>query len=161
MGFFRFFYANSGHSRATRGLPLLTSDRKLRNQLSRVAGFLVEFFASKGENMSNELARTELRNTMMSLSEKAMSAQWYSDLEFILWDRLNGGPSRLGNITLTGEMLEELSRLSTAAGGWFEFSDLAEQTDGDGLVFVANREWVPRYEAWLKRVPPEARPRDR
>lgn len=90
-----------------------------------------------------------------------MSSQWYGDLEYILWDRLDRGESRLGNVKLTTNLLAELSTLSEAAGGWFWFSDEAEEETGEGLVFIEIAAWRDAYARWLERVPPEARPRDR
>jgi hypothetical protein len=90
-----------------------------------------------------------------------MSSQWYGDLEFVIWDRLDQGESRLGNLLLTPELLAELTSLSEAAGGWFSFSDEAEENTGEGLVFVDAGAWKQAYAEWLDRVPPENRPRDR
>jgi hypothetical protein len=111
--------------------------------------------------MSNEDTRTELHDELLRLSEDAMSAQWYGDLEFILWDRLGRGTSRLGGITLTEDLLEKLSRLSQSAGGWFYYSDDAEQETIDGLVFIDLNTWDKMYAEWLSRVPAPSRPRDR
>lgn len=111
--------------------------------------------------MANEDARADLHDELMRISEEAMSAQWYDDLEFIIWDRIGRGASRLGSITLTKSLLEELLHLSRRAGGWFRYSDEAEHKTGSGLVFVADDKWERMYSEWLSRVPAEARPRDR
>lgn len=90
-----------------------------------------------------------------------MSAQWYESLEYILWDRLGRGESRLGNATLTATTLGRLSALSKAAGGWFRFSDGSEEETGEGLVFIDTAAWQDAYASWLERTPAVERPRDR
>ncbi len=100
-------------------------------------------------------ARTELRRLMEVLSEEALASQWYGDLEFILWDRLVHGPSRLGNVDLTEDVLIRLHTLSTNARGWLTYSE-----DADDLVFIDAEEWQAVYQDWLERVPAAARPRD-
>lgn len=108
--------------------------------------------------MLPEKARTELRQQLVALSERAMSAQWYDDLEFIVWARLGHAPSKLGNIVLEPDFLAEIASLGQAAGGWFEYSDKAEEEIGDGLIFVTSSDWEAKFAEWLKRVPPEGRP---
>ena len=87
-----------------------------------------------------------------------MSAQWYDDLEFVVWARLAHPPSRLGNVLLQSGFLAELASLGQAAGGWFEYSDRVEEETGDGLVFVTSSDWNAKFAAWLKRCSSERGP---
>ena len=107
------------------------------------------------------VARKELREAMMELSERAMASQWYADLEHILWDRIGRGQSRLGSVVLSDATLARLLELSQEAGGWFHFSEDAEESTGECLVFEHADEWEHIHAEWLERVPESARPRDR
>ena len=108
--------------------------------------------------MSPEQARAELIALLVATSEAATCAQWYGDLEFVVWDRLGRGPSRFGQIELGAELLGRLAELAEIAGGWVVYSD---DVDADNPTFIAHEPWVARYEQWLLAVPAELRPRDR
>ncbi len=82
-----------------------------------------------------------------------MCAQWYSELEFLVWDGLGREPFLFGNVLLTTELLAKFGGLSKVAGGWFEYSDAAEGQIGDGLVFVDLASWERKFSAWLDRDP--------
>lgn len=110
--------------------------------------------------MQPSQARVELINSLRKISEEAMCASWYGDMEFIIWDRLERGPSRLGQLALTKDLLQRLSTLSHQAGGWAVFLD-EEDEEGENVRFVAEDAWRERFQAWLSRVPESQRPRDR
>lgn len=114
--------------------------------------------APVAKDMSLETAREQLRERLRDVSEAAMCAQWYGDLEFIVWDRLGRGSSRFGQLQLTDELLAQLAELARIAGGWFAAVD---DPDVWEPAFIAREDWLARYEAWLRRVPEAHRPRDR
>lgn len=108
--------------------------------------------------MSPEQARAGLIELLGDISERAMCASWYGDLEFVVWDRLGRGPSRFAQLELSDELLGRLARLSEIAGGWFVWSDAGSD---DGPTFIERERWLAQYERWLLAVPAELRPRDR
>ena len=105
-------------------------------------------------------ARAELAISLRKISEDAMCASWYGDIEFIIWDRLHRGPSRLGQLTLTKDILQKLSTLSQQAGGWVHLFD-EEDEGGENVRFIDSDAWDKRFKEWLARVPEGQRPRDR
>lgn len=105
-------------------------------------------------------ARVELINALHKISEEAMCASWYCDIEFIVWDRLERGPSQLGQLALTRDLLQRFSTLSQQAGGWAVFFD-EEGEEGENVRFIAGDAWGKRFQEWLSRVPESQRPRDR
>jgi len=108
--------------------------------------------------MAPDQARAALQQALLEISEHSMCAGWYGDLEYIVWDRLGRGASRLGQVVLTEMLLARLQRLSEAAGGWF----VSPEDDGiDGPVFVERETWLHMYTGWLLQVPESMRPRDR
>lgn len=104
-------------------------------------------------------ARVELINSLRNISEEAMCASWYDDIEFIIWDRLARGPSRLGQLTLTNELLQQLLTLSQQAGGWAHFFD-EEDEGGENVRFIDSDAWSKMFQEWLSRVPEGQRPTD-
>lgn len=110
--------------------------------------------------MTRKQAQSELTNLLRNLSEKATFAQWYGDLEFIIWDRLDKGPSRFGQLELTEDLLRQLSALSQQVGGWVFYRDEADEED-EHVRFIDILAWSDEFQEWLSRVPEEYRPRDR
>lgn len=89
---------------------------------------------------------------MSELSERALYAGWYDQLEHILWHRAHAvGPSRFGHLQLDSVILARLKELSSAAGGWIHFPD-----DADEPAFIELRRWELLHAKWLERYPAEA-----
>jgi len=61
-------------------------------------------------------ARLELIRLLRNISEGAVCAQWYNDIESIIWDRLENSPSRLGQINLTKTFFSGFQRSANKQG---------------------------------------------
>lgn len=110
--------------------------------------------------MLRNQARLELIRLLRKISEEAMCAQWYDDIEFIIWDRLEKGPSRLGQLDVTKTLLQQLSTLTQQAGGWALYYE-EEDEEGENVRFIDLISWNKRFQEWSSRVPEDQRPRDR
>lgn len=90
--------------------------------------------------------REELITKMHALSEDYWSASWHDDLEFMLWEELQGIKSWRG---IPEKELAELRSLVERAGGWARFLEDGERPAvHDRTVFVPMPEWLPRYATW-------------
>ena len=70
----------------------------------------------------------KLADLMSNISEDGYSAGWMEDLEFNLWDALNGGEKKYGRHIITSSQLEELKFLSQMCGCWIIFNGEQEET---------------------------------
>ncbi len=85
------------------------------------------------KNLNN--AQRELAEYMSHLSEEAYYASWMKDLEFDLWDALEGKLRSYGRLTFNQEIISNLKRLSQASNGWIFFD---EQEEENAVTFL---EW--------------------
>ncbi|GAB5476053.1 MAG: hypothetical protein Mars2KO_41520 [Maribacter sp.] len=73
-------------------------------------------------------AQKVLAEYMSYLSEEAFSATWMDDLEFKLWQLMNGEIEEYGRLDVTIHMINKLKELSARANGWIIFDDEKEET---------------------------------
>jgi hypothetical protein len=81
-----------------------------------------------------------LAQLMSEISEEAYFAGWMGGLEYALWDAVQNGPRRYGQITIDAEMIEALRHLSTQCGGWVRYGENEEE-------FVPLETWERAYVA--------------
>lgn len=77
------------------------------------------FFAEHAE----EGAQWGLLCLMTGISEERWAASWIIDLEFALWDAIQGNERGYGMCTLTERQVTLLKLLSEEAGGWWVWDD--------------------------------------
>ena len=70
----------------------------------------------------------ELAVYMSKLSEEAYFAGWMADLEFDLWEAMNGKIQEYGRLKFTVEHKDRLRTLSQRVDGWIIFCDQGEET---------------------------------
>lgn len=68
-------------------------------------------------------SQRRLAEYMSELSERAYSAGWMDDLEFMLWKGMNGEIKNYGRLEFTEEIINELLSLSSDANGWIVYDD--------------------------------------
>ena len=83
---------------------------------------------------------TLLRNTMSDISENLYCAGWLVNLEYTLWDIVNGGDRSFGMGELNDAEVNNLKSLSENASGWWRWDDEIK-----GELFVASNEWQEIY----------------
>ncbi len=81
------------------------------------------------------LAQKELAEYMSYLSEEAYSATWMDDLEFKLWQLMNGEITEYGRLEVTSQMIDKLKDLSARANGWIIFDDDKDE------IYVPWKSW--------------------
>ncbi len=86
----------------------------------------------------------ELADYMSNLSEEAYCAGWMQGLEFELWEAVVSGPRNYGRLQVSRH-IEQLRRLSEAAGGWIVFDDRDEES------LLPKEEWEKRFNEWRAR----------
>jgi hypothetical protein len=90
----------------------------------------------------------ELGQLMSDISEEAFCARWMDQLEYDLWEAINGGRRKYGlkygQITLSDEQITRLRELSSRLGGWVWFNDDL------GSEFIEIERWRVMYEQWLE-----------
>lgn len=69
------------------------------------------------------LAQRELAEYMSYLSEEAYCTSWMDDLEFKLWQVMNGEITEYGRLEITSQIITKLKDLSSIAKGWIIFDD--------------------------------------
>ncbi len=89
-------------------------------------------------------AAGKLEDFMMELSQDCYCAMWLVDLEFYLWDTLQGKPDRYSFRPLTDGEIDRLRALSTSAGGWITWPHKGH------MGFVSFEEWAPIYAKYLE-----------
>ena len=80
-----------------------------------------------------------LADYMSYLSERAYSAAWIEDLEFILWAQVVGPSVTSTRLALAEQEKVELRRLANLCGGWIVFDETSEET------FLPLEQWTARY----------------
>jgi hypothetical protein len=75
--------------------------------------------------MLNDLNKDQLllEEFMSEISEAGFSAGWMGDLEFDLWEILNGDKRRYGHHIITQDELDQLKSLSDKCGCWIVYDD--------------------------------------
>jgi hypothetical protein len=72
--------------------------------------------------------QTKLAKLMSVISEEGHSAGWIQNLEFALWDAINGGNREFGRYVITQNNIDELNLLSRGCGCWIIMDDENEET---------------------------------
>src|SRR5678815_306460 len=89
----------------------------------------------------------DLADFMSQISERAYYAGWMRGLEYALWDAVQNGPRRYGEIEIDSETIRELRRLSTLCGGWVRYSEDPNIQE----AFVPLAEWESLYSSSRRR----------
>ncbi len=89
-----------------------------------------------------------LAEELSGLSERAFHAGWMDGLEYRIWQIVQGGDRRYGQIRLTDDEVAMLRDLSEQLGGWIRFND-----DSGSEEFVDKARWLRIYEEWLRNQP--------
>ena len=98
--------------------------------------------------MTKEPDWRELAGEMSEISELAFCAGWMDELEYRLWEIVQGGPRNYGQITLTDDLLHRLRHLFESLQGWVWFNDELEVEE-----FIEKGRWLNVYERWLHKRP--------
>lgn len=91
------------------------------------------------EEVTSENAPLILVDIISQISEASYAARWYSEIEFMLWDEVQG----TGTVFLLPEQVEELKRLSDICAGWVR---LDEEQGREQFVPLAK--WEELYHKW-------------
>lgn len=89
-------------------------------------------------------AQRDLADYMSVLSEQAYYAGWMDGLEYALWRTVVNGPMEYGRLSINGDHINELRRLSEACSGWIMFAEEKEET----WISMAN--WAAKYNEYIK-----------
>lgn len=134
-------------SRTDVGTPIVS--------LARWAGsarMLLAMLRVANEAPDSIAARKLLNDVMRELSDAAACAGWLRDLEYLLWQLVDGGEltedvDPWGFRSLSAEDRGELRWLSELAGGWWRFDDASGE-----VTFVGAAEWRGIHSAWVRRT---------
>jgi len=76
--------------------------------------------------MLNDLNKIQrvLAEYMSDLSDEAYATDWMAELEFDLWEALEGKIKVYGRLEICEEILRKLRRLSDEANGWIYFHNI-------------------------------------
>ena len=86
----------------------------------------------------------QLMALMSDISERCWYAEWLQGTEFVLWSALQTGPiEHWGHGSVTLEDIDQLRRLSYAAGGWIAWAE--------SNVSAIDPEIVP-FDKWEQRL---------
>ena len=88
----------------------------------------------------------DLAREMSEISEQAYCAGWMDGLEYRLWEILQGGSKKYGQIRLSDAQVARLRELASKVGGWVRLDDEAEVEE-----FVEMADWQNLYEAWARK----------
>ncbi len=108
-------------------------------------------------------AANSLRDLMSDTSEEHYCAGWLMGLEYSLWAMCENGPTRWGLGHVEQGTIDELLRLSAAAGGWWVWHDgddsnaETEDTFCSGELFVPIDEWKKMYAENVLQILPRRR----
>jgi len=93
-----------------------------------------------------------LAREMSEISEQAFCAGWMDELEYRLWEIVQGGPRKYGQVVLSDAQVTHLRDLSNKLRGWVWFSDESEIEE-----FIGSERWQSLYEGWVNQrsVSPE------
>lgn len=89
--------------------------------------------------------KEELRLEMSRISEAGYCTGWNVDLEFFLWQAVNGGSREFGVKTITDAEIAHLKTLSEQSGGWWHWSEERTKT-----LFIPMEQWQEIYRDYLK-----------
>lgn len=89
--------------------------------------------------------KEELRKEISRISESGYCAGWNIDIEFFVWQAINGGSKEFGATAITDAQIAHLKALSQQSGGWWYWSD-----DSKKLLFVPIREWQEIYQSFCQ-----------
>jgi len=78
------------------------------------------------------------------LSEQAYYAGWMDGLEYVLWRAVVNGPMEYGRLSINGDHINELRRLSEACSGWIIFDAEKEET------WISIAHWTTKYSQYFK-----------
>lgn len=90
--------------------------------------------------------KEELRQEMCRFSESGHYAGWNVDIEFYLWQAVNGGSKEFGARTITEAEIAHLKTLSQQSGGWWCWSNSSAKA-----VFLPIDEWQEIYQRFSER----------
>lgn len=89
---------------------------------------------------------------MCDLSELYYSAGWISNLEYTLWEVLEGNPKAFAAGSMTEEEVQKLRSLHEGCDGWFYWNkELAEIPLADGETFIRTEDWKVKFAEWKNR----------
>ena len=86
-------------------------------------------------------AKQELLYAMRKISEGQWSCGWYSGLEYLLWDMVNGKLESVGHMTTREgpHVAAYLKGLAEESGGWWSWRDGWSEP---GPIFFEMEEWL-------------------
>jgi hypothetical protein len=87
-----------------------------------------------------------LARQMSEISEQAFHAGWMGELEYRLWEIVNGGHRKYGQMILTDQEVARLRDLAAATRGWVRFNDETQVEE-----FVGRDDWKRIYDEWALR----------
>lgn len=88
-----------------------------------------------------------LADVMSAISEKAYSAGWMKNLEYVVWDALVNGERRYGRTFIAQAETDYLLQLSHACNSWIYFDDKTEETAIDLM------QWQERFKTAVEQYP--------
>ena len=90
-----------------------------------------------------------LKDYMSELSEAAYSAEWYTGLEYALWNAVVSGPRQFGRVEIDSVHIRRLRDLSERCRGWIVFEGRDHETwmpiDEWCELFDRNKARMARY----------------
>ena len=93
--------------------------------------------------MSDDPDWRVLARMMSEISEQAFHAGWMDELEYRLWEIVNGGHRKYGQTVLTDQQVARLRDLANEVRGWVRFNDETELEE-----FVGRERWQQLYDEW-------------
>lgn len=86
-----------------------------------------------------------LAGEMSEISELAFCAGWMDGLEYRLWEIVQGGSRKYGQIRLTDGQVGRLRELAEGLHGWVWFNDESEVEE-----FIEHERWLSAYANWSR-----------
>lgn len=83
---------------------------------------------------------------MSEISERAFHAGWMDGLEYRLWEVVQGGPRKYGEIEISDAQVARLRFLADTLDGWIWFNEESGIEE-----FIDRDRWQRMYSTWSHR----------
>lgn len=119
----------------------------MNNQTEDQKSFLISLKEMSTAAYPKDLEpKQELYLEMSIISEVGYCAGWNVDLEFFLWQAINGGSREFGARTITEIEIAHLKTLSEQSSGWWHWNDESKK-----VVFIPMDEWQALYQSFSEK----------